>query len=74
LGQVQKELQAMGVTLALADINDQLRQLLDRYRLTEQIAPANVFNTIRGAVSAYRRGPGTDPGPESTGRSQVTGE
>jgi high affinity sulfate transporter 1 len=72
LGQVQEELLAVGVTLALADISDQLRKLLDRYGLTEQIGPANVFDTVRGAVGAYRRGPGGDPGAEPTSPSQVT--
>ncbi len=74
LGQVQAELQAQGVTLALADISDQLRELLDRYGLTERIGPANVFDTIRGAVGAYRREPGSDPAAQPTSLSQVTDE
>ncbi len=74
LRQVQQELRAMGVTLVLADISDQLRQLLDRYGLAEQIGEANLYDTIREAASAYRRGPGAEGGQRPTSARLVRDE
>jgi sulfate permease, SulP family len=52
--QVQEELERQGVTLVLVDVDENVRQLVDAYGLTEQVGPANIFESIQDAVAAYQ--------------------
>jgi high affinity sulfate transporter 1 len=53
LRQVQVELAAKGVTLALVELNPRVRNQLDEYGLTEKIGTANIHDSIRDALKAH---------------------
>ena len=53
LTQIQTELKAKGITLVLADVNPEVRALLDKYGLTEMIGTANFYESVRDAATAY---------------------
>jgi high affinity sulfate transporter 1 len=53
LRQVQVELAAKGVTLALAELNPRVRNQLDEYGLTDKIGVGNIYDSIRDAVKAH---------------------
>jgi len=62
LRQVHDELAHKGVTLALADVSDPVRKLLDAYGLTERVGATNVYPNARAAIAAYERGAGSEAG------------
>jgi MFS superfamily sulfate permease-like transporter len=80
LRQVQVELAAKGVTLALAELNPRVRNQLDEYGLTEKIGAANIHDSIRDAVRAHGApagrasagGGSAAAGPTPTGEAPVT--
>ena len=53
LRELQKELAATGVSLALAHVNAELRAELDRHGLTEVIGNTRLFDTLRDCLGAY---------------------
>lgn len=53
LSQIQEELSAKGIILALADVNPQVLKQLDKYGLTASIGTANFYQSIRDAATAY---------------------
>jgi SulP family sulfate permease len=53
LDEVRTELDARGVTVALARVKTDLREDLDRYGLTESLGPARIYPTLPTAVAAY---------------------
>jgi MFS superfamily sulfate permease-like transporter len=57
-------LQAKGITLALAQPDSALLQILDKYGLRRRIPDARVYATLADAVTAFRAdGRGRRPGP-----------
>ena len=53
LGELAGELRALGVTLAVADVRDSVRDELDRYGLTSTIGEDRIFETVEAAVEAF---------------------
>jgi SulP family sulfate permease len=62
LRQAHDELAQKGVTLALAEVSDPVRKLLDAYGLTEQVGATNIYPDVRAAIAAYGRGAGSEAG------------
>ena len=62
LRQAHDELAHKGVTLALAEVSDPVRKLLDAYGLTEQVGATNIYSDVRAAIAAYGRGAGSEAG------------
>ncbi len=58
---VADELQQRGVVFAVAEVTDDLRELLARYGLVEKIGAEHVFDTLDLAAEAYVREPGSRP-------------
>ena len=54
------ELQRNGVTLVLADVDDDVRKQLDAYGLIERIGEDRIFASFRDAIDAYGRLPAGD--------------
>jgi MFS superfamily sulfate permease-like transporter len=52
---LQKDLAAAGVTLVFAHVQSDLKPDLDRHHLTEAIGPNHIFDTLHGALAAYRK-------------------
>lgn len=67
LRQVHDELARKGVTLALAEVTDPVRALLDAYGLTGSIGEANFYPNARAAIEAYGRVAEGDPGKAGAG-------
>jgi SulP family sulfate permease len=53
LEELRTELDARGVTVALARVKTDLRVDLDRYGLTDQLGPSRIYPTLPTAVAAY---------------------
>jgi MFS superfamily sulfate permease-like transporter len=70
LRQVQVELAAKGVTLALAELNPRVRNQLDEYGLTDKIGVGNIYDSIRDAVKAHS---GSAGGAAAGGASAADG-
>jgi len=51
--ELQQELAAAGVSLALAHVNARLRAELDRQGLSEVIGANRLFDTLRDCLGAY---------------------
>ena len=54
------ELRRNGVTLVLADVDDDVRAQLDAYGLVEVIGEDRLFASFRDAIDAYGRLPAVD--------------
>jgi MFS superfamily sulfate permease-like transporter len=64
LHDLHKELEDRAVHVVLAQVTDPARRLLDRYGVTELIGPDAYFETVAGAIAAYRaRSAATEAGP-----------
>lgn len=50
-----------GVVLAFARLSEQVREMLDRTGLTDQIGEGNIYRSVRSAVDAFRRQSAGDP-------------
>ncbi|OJF09738.1 SulP family inorganic anion transporter [Couchioplanes caeruleus] len=57
---LDRELDARGVSLVLAELKDPVRRKIDRYGLTGPLDPAHFFPTLDDAVAAYRTRTGAD--------------
>ncbi|GIM92161.1 SulP family inorganic anion transporter [Paractinoplanes toevensis] len=55
LDELDRELNAAGISLVFAEMKHPVHEKIDRYRLTRVIDPAHFFPTIDDAVAAYRR-------------------
>ncbi len=64
LRQVREELERMGITLVLCDVNPKVRRLLDEYGLTEQIGAERIYASVSDVIQAYQ-GAAPAPGPGS---------
>ena len=52
--ELQKDLAAQGVGLAFARVQSDLRPDFDRHHLTEAIGPSRIFDSLHGALAAFR--------------------
>jgi sulfate permease, SulP family len=57
LKELQQDLAAKGIALALAHVNTGLRTQLDRHGLTEIIGTNRLFDTLRECLAAYHADP-----------------
>jgi high affinity sulfate transporter 1 len=55
LHELDKELNADGISLVFAELKDPVRSKLERYDLIGHLDPAHFFRTLNEAVAAYRR-------------------
>jgi MFS superfamily sulfate permease-like transporter len=69
LADLDRAINARGVSLVFAEMKDPVRQKVERYELTDTINPKHFYPTIEAAVAAYREEtgadwvqPGEDPG------------
>jgi high affinity sulfate transporter 1 len=78
LEDLDEELNARGISLAFAEMKDQVRRKIERYELDRTIDPEHFFPTVEAAVAAFRaeaavRGASPDiptqhvPGPGGAG-------
>jgi SulP family sulfate permease len=51
--ELQQDLSGRGVALAIAHVESDLKEDLDRHHLTEAIGPDRIFDTLREALAAY---------------------
>ncbi|HEY7071911.1 MAG TPA: sulfate permease [Acidimicrobiales bacterium] len=66
LEELDKELNARGISLVIAEMKDPVRRKIERYELTETINPEHFFPTITQAVKAYQRESGTEWQPPTS--------
>jgi high affinity sulfate transporter 1 len=57
---LDKELNARGISLVIAEMKDPVREKIERYKLTDTIDPQHFFPTITQAVKAYQRETGAE--------------
>jgi MFS superfamily sulfate permease-like transporter len=60
LEELDKELNARGISLVIAEMKDPVREKIERYELTDTIDPQHFFPTITQAVKAYQRETGAE--------------
>jgi MFS superfamily sulfate permease-like transporter len=60
LEELDKELNARGISLVIAEMKDPVREKIERYELTDTIDPQHFFPTITQAVKAYQRETGSE--------------
>jgi sulfate permease, SulP family len=53
LGNIDADLERLGVELLIARANSSLRQLLTATGLTERLGPEHIYPSVRAAVTAY---------------------
>jgi len=54
LADLDRAINARGVSLVFAEMKDPVREKVERYELTDTIDPAHFYPTIEAAVAAYR--------------------
>ncbi len=60
LFELDKELNAAGISLVFAELKDPVRAKLERYELIEPLHPEHFFPTVGAAVETFRRRTGAD--------------
>jgi MFS superfamily sulfate permease-like transporter len=60
LADLDKAINADGVSLVFAELKDPVRAKLERYELTRTINPAHFFPTLDAAIAAYQAATGVD--------------
>ena len=70
LQDLDKALNANGVSLVFAEMKDPVREKIERYELTRTIDPNHFFPTLDEAVAAFRRETGADWRPPEAGSSR----
>jgi len=66
LEELDKELNARGISLVIAEMKDPVREKIERYELTQTINPEHFFPTITQAVKAYQRETGLEWQPPTS--------
>jgi sulfate permease, SulP family len=64
---VKQELDRLGITLVLCDVEPRVRRELDAYGLTAAIGEDHVFDSVSEVLAAYRQLPPTTSAPASPG-------
>ena len=54
LEDLDEELNERGISLAFAEMKDQVRRKIERYELTRTINPEHFFPTVEAGVAAFR--------------------
>jgi hypothetical protein len=60
LEDLDEALNADGISLVFAELEDPVRRKIERYGLTRTIDPAHFFPTIESAVAAFRQETGAE--------------
>ncbi len=68
LEDLDKAINALGVSLVFAEMKDPVRQKIERYELTETIDPGHFFPTLETAVAAFQQQTGAQWTPEGNDR------
>ena len=68
LKDLDKAMNALGVSLVFAEMKDPVRQKIERYELTETIDPGHFFPTLETAIAAFQRQTGTQWVPDGNDR------
>ena len=68
LEDLDKAINALGVSLVFAEMKDPVRQKIERYELTETIDPGHFFPTLEAAIAAFQRETGAQWTPDGNDR------
>ena len=68
LEDLDKAINALGVSLVFAEMKDPVRQKIERYELTETIDPGHFFPTLETAIAAFQQQTGAQWTPEGNDR------
>jgi hypothetical protein len=60
---VHESLAERGVHLVVAEPIGQVRTMLDRYGLTDEIGPTSIYDAVAEAIDAFRAAGATAPNP-----------
>jgi MFS superfamily sulfate permease-like transporter len=76
LEDLDEELNARGISLVFAELQDPVREKIERYGLTRTIDPRHFFPTIESAVAAFQQETGAQwaEGPPAAESPQVGGD
>jgi high affinity sulfate transporter 1 len=68
LEDLDKAINALGVSLVFAEMKDPVRQKIERYELTETIDPGHFFPTLEAAIAAFQLETGAQWTPDGNDR------